>query len=348
MDGLQLENISHSFVGNRVVDSVDLRVETGDVVCLLGPSGCGKTTTLRIAAGLETLQAGRVVIDGREVARSGWQLPPEARAIGMVFQDYALFPHLTVMENIVFGVRELPSVERRKVALNLLQRLNMGRFAEAYPHTLSGGEQQRVALARALAPKPRVMLLDEPFASLDVRLRDAVRDDTLAVLKDAGTATLLVTHDPEEAMRMADRVAVMRDGRIVQEGSPDVIYSAPVDRFVAEFFGELNVIPCQAGGDDCVSTPLGKVPLAGHNSGANFEVVARLEAIKINGLSDGAPAHVVASRSLGAFGLVEIRLTADGTLLRSRVDHASIPAPGSNVSVTLEPYGAFVFPTDET
>ncbi|MEX0871467.1 MAG: ABC transporter ATP-binding protein, partial [Aquisalimonadaceae bacterium] len=201
---LRMEGISHRFASVTAVDAIDLDVHPHEVVCLLGPSGCGKTTLLRIAAGLEPLQQGQVSIGGKPVATPATRgIPPEQRNVGLVFQDSALFPHLTVLENVAFGLHRLHASQRRGIAMGLLEQLNMHAFGDSYPHMLSGGQQQRVALARALAPEPRLMLLDEPFSSLDARLRDQIRDDTLHVLKRSGTGTLLVTHDPEEAMFMA-------------------------------------------------------------------------------------------------------------------------------------------------
>jgi iron(III) transport system ATP-binding protein len=240
MDALTLEQVSHAYGAVEAVRDVSLALAPGELVCLLGPSGCGKTTVLRLSAGLEELQKGRVLIDGRVVADGRRQEPPEARNVGLMFQDYALFPHLSAAGNVEFGLRRLTGAERRARAAEALEKVGMGGQAEAFPHTLSGGQQQRVALARALAPEPHIMLLDEPFSGLDVRLRNQIRDDALHVLKSSGAATLMVTHDPEEAMFMADRIAVMRDGRILQVGPPADLYYAPADAFVAGFFGDIN------------------------------------------------------------------------------------------------------------
>ncbi|WP_341704760.1 ABC transporter ATP-binding protein, partial [Ferrovibrio sp.] len=237
-EGLALSGITHHFGDRRAVDDVSFTVAPGEILGLLGPSGCGKSTTLRLAAGLEDLQQGEVRIGGRVVARPGAALPTEQRHVGMVFQDHALFPHLTVADNIMFGLSRLPAAERQQRAALWAGRLGLQHHLDAYPHQLSGGEQQRVALARALAPEPRVMLLDEPFSSLDSRLRDQIRDETVAVLKQAGTATLLVTHDPDEAMRMGDRIAIMRAGRIEQLDTPARVYGAPGTPFAARFLSE--------------------------------------------------------------------------------------------------------------
>ena len=246
---LSLQALVCAYPGIVAVDDLSLDVGPGEIVCLLGPSGCGKTTTLRIAAGVERQQGGRVLVDGEVVSDGSAgrvHLPPEARSIGLMFQDFALFPHLTVADNVAFGLRRGAAAggaaERRRVVADYLRRVGLSGFERKYPHQLSGGEQQRVALARALAPRPRIMLMDEPFSGLDNRLRDEVRDEALSILKEEGTAVLLVTHEPDEAMRMADRIALMRAGRIVQVGAPYHVYNYPVDREAAGFFSDLNVV----------------------------------------------------------------------------------------------------------
>ena len=237
--GLILEGVHHAYDAAPVIRGVDLAVGRGEILCLLGPSGCGKTTLLRIAAGLERPRAGRVLIDGVEVAGPHRFVAPEKRRIGLMFQDYALFPHVRAIDNVGFGLKAERRAARRRRAQRLLERLGLAHLAHAYPHELSGGEQQRVALARALAPAPRAMLLDEPFSGLDERLRERVRDDTLRFLEEAGVPTMLVTHDAEEALLMADRIALMRDGVLVQSGSPDALCRRPASPFVARFFGAL-------------------------------------------------------------------------------------------------------------
>ena len=236
---LELEGIGHAYGGACVLDDVGLALPGGEVTCLLGPSGCGKSTLLRIAAGVERQNRGTVRIGGRAVSDATRHVPPEGRSIGLMFQDFALFPHLTVAGNVGFG---LGGRDRDRRTELLLARVGLARHADKYPHQLSGGEQQRVALARALAPRPPILLMDEPFSSLDNRLRDGIRDQTLDILKEEGTAVLLVTHEPEEAMRMADRIVLMRDGRIVQQGAPYAIYNGPVDREAAMFFSDVNVV----------------------------------------------------------------------------------------------------------
>ena len=219
-EALVMACVSHAYGDLLAVDDFSLTVQSGELVCILGPSGCGKTTALRLAAGLEHLQNGRISMAGREVAGPDTDVPPEDRNVGLVFQDYALFPHLDVQANVAFGLTRMAAKARRARVDEVLSQVGMQSYGKAYPHELSGGQLQRVALARALAPKPRVVLLDEPFSGLDRALRNQVRDVTLHVLKQSGAATLMVTHDPEEAMFMADRVALMRRGRIAQVGHP--------------------------------------------------------------------------------------------------------------------------------
>ncbi|MEW5727577.1 MAG: ABC transporter ATP-binding protein [Pseudomonadota bacterium] len=342
--GLWLEGISHAYGGKPVVRGVDLAVAPGELVCLLGPSGCGKTTTLRIAAGLERPAEGRVMLNCQLVSGPGTHVPPEGRHVGFLFQDYALFPHLDVAANVAFGIEGLPKPARRQRVMEMLAQVGMEAYAEAWPHQLSGGQQQRVALARALAPKPRLMLLDEPFSGLDKRLRDQVRDETLHVLKSSGVSTLMVTHDPEEAMFMADRIAIMRDGRIVQQGRPDELYCAPADPFVASFFGEVNVLEGRVEGG-AVATPFGPRPVPGLAEGARCQVVVRPEALHLSPAPDGV-AEVIAARMLGRSSLVHLRV--QGLHLHARMPGRFLPAEGQRLAVALDPSQVHVFPAADT
>ena len=351
--GLAVASVSHAYETRRVVDDVSVDVAPGELICLVGPSGCGKTTLLRLAAGLEPLQIGRISVDGDIVAEPGHVLPPESRGIGMVFQDFALFPHLRVADNVGFGLDKLTPAARTVRVAEVLGQVGMADAAKAYPHQLSGGQQQRVALARALAPKPRVMLLDEPFSGLDTRLRERIRDDTLHVLKQSGAATLMVTHDPEEAMFMADRIAIMRDGRIEQQGRPADVYAKPATAFVAAFFGQVNEWQGRVQGG-AVATPLGPVPASCVPEGTMVDVLIRPEALKLSPVGAGevaCPAKILAARLLGRSSWIHLCLgrheegdEAGHLHVHARVPGRFLPAEGEIVAVNLDASQAFVFP----
>lgn len=341
---LRLSDIRHAFGTHEVLRGVSLEVAPGEILCLLGPSGDGKTTLLRLVAGLEPVQHGRIELDGRPLAEPGRQVPPEGRGVGFVFQDYALFPHLTVGDNVGFGLRRMGRAERLRRVAEALDRVGLGAMAGAWPHQLSGGQQQRVALARALAPRPAVLLLDEAFASLDARLREQVRDDTLHVLQQAGIPALIVTHDAEEAMFMADRIALMRRGRVVQLGTPEELYLRPAEPFVATFLGEVNRLPGRVR-DGLAWTVLGPAPPNGLPEGAPCEVLLRPEGLRLVE-AEGAPAEVEACRLLGATTLVHLAV-ADGQggmlHLHARLPPGAALARGQRVAVALDPGRAFAF-----
>jgi iron(III) transport system ATP-binding protein len=333
---------------------IDFSVKRGEIFCLLGPSGCGKTTTLRLAAGLETLQKGRITIDGETVAGAGVDIAPERRGIGFVFQDQALFPHLSVRDNIAFGIEHLSRREREARVGEVLERVSMTDFAHAFPHRLSGGQLQRVALARALAPDPPVILLDEPFSGLDSRLRTAIREDTLTILKEHGTTTLIVTHDPEEAMYVSDTIAVMREGRIEQVGTPRDLYCRPVTPYVTFFFSSANNVRGVVENGH-VATPFGPLAAPGFEPGARVIVLMRPEALLIDPKGGPPP-----DNSLG---------TAEGMVLTARMLRQSVfthmdfgefngeklhfharnpghfmPQEGARYTVSLDPEQTFIFP----
>ena len=263
MAKLEIDNISHSYGIKEVIEDLSLTVEEGQVACLLGPSGCGKTTLLRLVAGLTSLQVGRIRLDANVISEpaSGIEIPPEKRNVGFMFQDYALFPHLDVLHNITFGLNN-PSPEKLAEIQRAMIQMDIVELTDAYPHTLSGGQQQRVALLRALAPLPRLLLLDEPFSGLDISLRVQVREDTLRLIKQMGVTTLMVTHDPQEAMYMADHILIMRDGKVEQGGSPREIYQFPATEFTARFVGQTNILQgiVLSAGYDEVMTSIGPVP----------------------------------------------------------------------------------------
>lgn len=344
MPVLTLENLSHRFGTVQVLDDLNLTIDAGEVLCLLGPSGSGKSTALRIAAGLEPPQSGIVRIGERIMSSATVNVPPEQRDIGLMFQDYALFPHLTVAKNVEFGLTGQGAEERRKIAREMLANVGMAGFENGFPYTLSGGEQQRVALARALAPNPHIMLMDEPFSGLDFRLRDQIRDDTLALLKSLGTATLLVTHDPEEAMLMADRIALLDRGRVVQAGTAEDLYTRPLNGFVAEFFGEINRLEgkVEAGG---VATRFGALPARGLDDGCPVDILIRPRGLEIDpdGGSQGARATVINARLVGPDSLIDLMLDHTDISLRARIPGAVLPEIGASVGVTLDQSQAFVF-----
>ncbi|WP_255987632.1 ABC transporter ATP-binding protein [Chitinolyticbacter albus] len=256
---LNVQDITLRYGAKTIVEALSFHLAEGEIGCLLGASGCGKTTVLRAIAGFEPVAHGRIVLAGVTVAESVASVPPEARQIGMVFQDYALFPHLSIAGNIGFGLSRMPRAERDARVAELLVLVGLDGQGGRYPHELSGGQQQRVALARALAPRPRLLLLDEPFSNLDVELRERLAQDVRAILKAAGTTAVLVTHDQHEAFAVADMVGVMAGGQIRQWASPYQLYHEPADRFVADFIGEGVFLPGRVTGSQCVEIELGQI-----------------------------------------------------------------------------------------
>jgi iron(III) transport system ATP-binding protein len=342
MTGLVLEKISRSFEGHVAADTVDLTVAPGEVVCLLGPSGCGKTTTLRLAAGLEPADSGRVSIGDKIMDDTGVFVAPEARNVGLVFQDFALFPHLDVRANVEFGISDQPPDVRHRIVDDLLERMNLTAHASIFPHTLSGGEQQRVALARALAPRPKVMLMDEPFSGLDFRLRDQVGEETLAMLRQLGTATLMVTHDSDEAMRLGDRVALMKSGRIIQQGTPADLYHHPADVFSTEFFSEINTLEGFVKGAE-IETELGPIAALDLADGTSVTVCLRPESLVMTQDGDGVAATVLSARNMGPYDFVWLKPISGVAKYLVRLGPGTSPAPGVEVQVAVAQSGCFVF-----
>jgi iron(III) transport system ATP-binding protein len=315
---LSIDGLTLRYGAVVALNNVSLSVNPGEILCLLGPSGSGKSTLLRLLAGLERPTSGRIVLDGMEVAGPGCFVEPEHRRVGMVFQDYALFPHLTVAANVAFGLRRLDRGEVQERVTRLLGIVGLQDRAASYPHMLSGGERQRVALARALAPQPQILLMDEPFSGLDGRLRDQLREQTRDILRATRTTTVMVTHDPNEALRVADRIAVLERGRLVQAGRPHDLYRRPEAHQAARAFGEVNefVATCRQG---CVETPLGRFPAPGLDEQACARVCIRPQHIRLSSTPSGVAARMRRATFLGDTTEVVLTLDQQGDPIVARV-----------------------------
>ena len=348
--GLSIKGISHAYGDTDVFVDLSISVAKSEIVCLLGPSGCGKTTLLRLAAGLEILQAGYIYISDTPVADSSSQIPPEQRGVGLMFQDFALFPHLDVVGNIEFGLNQMTASARKQRAREVLEQVNMNDYKHAYPHTLSGGQQQRVALARALAPKPEIILLDEPFSGLDQDMRLQIREETLGVLKSSGAATLMVTHDSDEAMFMADRILVMGPmGTILQEGKPNDIYNFPAHPSVVSLFGPTNRLIGVAHNEK-VSTPLGVLPAPGHDDGCKLEIIIRPYGIKLFEDGDeGILVEIVSARLVGRNTILRIRVNVQNSGYQEFLSQQRGVFPkksSSQIRAIIQQEAAFVYRID--
>ena len=353
---LELINITKKFDNQNVVENLNLSILPGKVTCLLGPSGCGKSTTLRIAAGLEIQDSGIVKINGNLISEPKiCHLPPEKRNIGFMFQDFALFPHLTVKKNIEFGITKNKNETFNNFSADkLLKKVGLDEFQQKYPHTLSGGEQQRVALARAISSIPMVMLMDEPFSGLDKRLRDEIRDETIEILRNEGVAVLIVTHEPEEAMNMADNIVLMRDGKIIQQGAPYNIYNKPIDKNVASFFSDINTLNSKFK-DGRTETPFGPFITPGFEERSNVEIIIRPQHLKIdfdrNGkgpsptIQDGVPARgkVSFSRFIGKESIIELIMERDGSKLKASIPGVFLPDAETPLWLSMRRDRCFVF-----
>lgn len=336
-DDLQVAGAEIRFTpDSAAIRDVDLSLSRGRVTALLGPSGSGKSTLLRAIAGLERLHAGEIRFAGRLWSGDGVHLAPEKRRCGVVFQDYALFPHLTAAQNVAFGLRDGARRARRNQALDGLERVELGHRAHAYPHELSGGEQQRVALARALAPRPAVMLLDEPFSGLDRRLRAELREATVAALRAAETAALIVTHDADEAMAVADEVALMAGGAIIQTGAPDRLYLEPVSETAARLLGDVEAFDAVVS-EGQARFALGAADARGHAEGAQVRVLVRPEGIVAGGSDeDGVLAEVIRRRAAGGQARLDLRL-ADGRIAQARAPITTALRAGDPARLRLDP-----------
>ena len=340
-----LEDLSRSFGTTRALDGLSIEIAPGELVALLGPSGCGKTTALRIVAGFESADAGSVIVDGKDMS----SVPSSRRDMGMVFQSYSLFPNMTALDNVGFGLRmrKLGPAARRQRAGDLLDMVGLAPQARQYPHQLSGGQQQRVALARALAIEPRVLLLDEPLSALDAKVRLQLREQIRTLQQRLGTTTIFVTHDQEEALSMADRVGVMRDGRLEQVADPSELYSRPATAFVAEFVGIMNRIPGELQGGGTVSVLGGTVPVRGPGGSVGqspdqaiggdqaVDVLVRPEGLTMQVGQNGN--GIVTTRTfLGSVTRVGVLLSGDVTVQIDKASsEAAALAPGTSVQVAL-------------
>src|SRR3954468_11902416 len=341
---LSYRDVTHRYGKVEAVSAFSLDIAPGEIVSLLGPSGCGKTTLLRLAAGVGRAGAGRILVNGVEVAGDARFTPPERRGVGLMFQDFALFPHLSNLSNVMFGLKSLPRAQAEPTARAALDRVGLGKYAAHYPHMLSGGEQQRVALARAIAPRPSVLLMDEPFSGLDRSLRASVRADVLGVLREAKVTGVMVTHDAEEAMLVADRVALMRAGRLIQEGDPATLYRAPADLFAARFFCELNEISATVRGGfaDC---PLGR--FAADLPDGPAVVAIRPQGIALSPDGTGVAARLQSRRFLGEAERLVLLVNgiAEPVVARGR---AGLPAvPDTEGALTVDPAEFLVFAAHE-
>ena len=323
-----LEGVTRRFGSVEAVKATSFCVDRGEVVALLGPSGCGKTTLLRLIAGFETPDAGRITVAGEHVAGAGCWVPPERRRVGMVFQDYALFPHLTVTENVAFGI---PRKQRSARVPMLLALVDLCGLGGRYPHELSGGQQQRVALARALAPAPEAILLDEPWSNIDPHLRSELRDEVTAILRPLGVTVVLVTHDREEAFSLADRIALMRDGVIVQQATPEELYQDPASRWAAEFVGAANFVPGTVS-NGLVRTSLGSFPANGASAAVDVDVLVRPELLELAPDPTGM-AEVVGREFRGHD--VFYRVLLDGVELVSQRPSNEVVPLGARVSIKV-------------
>ncbi|MDP1779985.1 MAG: ABC transporter ATP-binding protein [Anaerolineales bacterium] len=331
MNALELCNITKRFTsaGTPAVDDISFTLRSGEILALVGPSGCGKTTTLRLIAGLERPDSGSLHIKGQLVASPGHFTPPEKRGIGMVFQDHALFPHLTVSGNVKFGLKGQPAAIARETTLGMLKLVGLENFGERYPHQLSGGERQRVALARALAPRPVLVLMDEPFSSLDADLRHEVREQVRGILKAMSATAVFVTHDQEEALFMGDRLAVFQNGHLEQVGLPEEIFHDSATRFVAEFMGDSDFLPGTAQKDG-IQTELGLIPQK-LNIPADTSVEIALRADDVDFDQSNQPNALVLARFFrGAYYQYRLRL-ASGKLIHAFKPHTQLIQPGTSV-----------------
>jgi iron(III) transport system ATP-binding protein len=338
---MEFAHVTYDIGAKPVLRDISFTVKPGEIACLLGPSGCGKTSVLRLAAGIVSPHAGEILIDQAEVAGPNRFVQPEKRNVGLMFQDYALFPHMTVLENVAYGLYALSKVQARDAARQVLQRVALADKEDRYPHQLSGGEQQRVALARAIAPRPQLIMMDEPFSGLDQRLRDDLRGETLQLLREARSSAIFVTHDPVEAMAIADRIILMRDGRIVQQGTPHQLHDAPLDAGVVRFFSEVNEFTGRVENLSLV-TPVGRLAAKDFADGTAVQVLVRPSAIrhKAQGSLQGL---VLETRYLGNLSRARVLFASGTEPVTVYVDESDNLEPGDTAQFEIDPRGVFLF-----
>ena len=345
---LDVKELSHSFGDKEALTNLNFSIENNSIVSVLGPSGCGKTTLIRLIAGLEHIQKGEIILEKSLVANKHSNIPPEKRPISYVFQDFALFPHMTVLENVSFAAGSKSN--KKQLIDQVIHLAKVENFLEKYPHSLSGGEQQRVALARSIAVQPKLLLLDEPFSDLDIKLKREIIDDTLHLINSLESSAIVVTHNAEEAMFLSDAILVMEKGKLIQIGTPHDIYFKPSNLYVASLFGETNIFQSKVEDNTCL-TPLGRIKTSNLSNNQDVDVVVRPEAIKLNleksPLLNPNSGVVVDSKFLGNSAIIHMTVNDEKNNkhhIHSRVMGNFLPPAASSVSVTLDEDHVFIFP----
>ncbi len=341
---IAFQDVSYAIGGKCILDAISLTVSPGEISCLLGPSGCGKTSVLRLAAGIAAPDSGTILIDQQTVAGAGQFVPPEKRNVGLMFQDFALFPHMTVLQNVAYGLYALSRPEAIAAARQVLQRVALSTKEDRYPHQLSGGEQQRVALARAIAPRPQLIMMDEPFSGLDQRLRDDLRRETVDLLREARSSAIFVTHDPVEAMAIADRIILMREGRIVQQGTPQQLHDHPLDAGAVRFFSEVNEFAARVQ-NGRVDTALGSLAAQRFVDGDQVQVLVRPTSIKRVTQSGerGIEGLVIDTRYLGNQSRARVLFASGAEPLVVYLDESEELRAGQTAKFMLDHRGVFIF-----
>ena len=345
---LDVKQLSHSFGEKEALTNLNFSIENNSIISVLGPSGCGKTTLIRLIAGLEQIQKGEIFLEKSLVANKNLNVPPEKRPISYVFQDFALFPHMTVLENVSFAAGSKSN--KKQLIDQVIHLAKVENFLEKYPHSLSGGEQQRVALARSIAVQPKLLLLDEPFSDLDINLKREIIDDTLHLINSLESSAIVVTHNAEEAMFLSDAILVMEKGKLIQIGTPHDIYFKPSNLYVASLFGETNIFQSKVEDNTCL-TPLGRIKTSNLSNNQYVDVVVRPEAIKLNleksPLLNPNSGVVVDSKFLGNSAIIHMTVNDEKNNkhhIHSRVMGNFLPPAASSVSVTLDEDHVFIFP----